>query len=336
MCGEDWDYVGAANGDMEPWQYELFMQGAGCPGCKGDPEVLFEPETIDDIEYGDRDPAIRINQLDMRDSNELPKWEEPPPPEPVRGCVYEAADAHEIMYLDVDEDELKKYSSFSYGKLHNDKVSWRNNVEVIVPRYTSGSDYSGCSVERSNYNTIEKEFGERDDVFTLYDGYGTYAIAILASCDCKELAETIESLHDYPVIDEDDLRELETELKYEAWDNWAREEFNRTICKRFNFDKLEIDNGDLYDLFYSAKEDANEYWEIESGCEAYIRLNNVVKSIDFEIMSNITRDPYELEIVLFVNNEYYPCEVKGFVTVNNDELSDRHEAIVLSNHVYRL
>lgn len=35
MCGEPWDAYGAKHGDMRPWEYELFRQGAGCPSCEG-------------------------------------------------------------------------------------------------------------------------------------------------------------------------------------------------------------------------------------------------------------------------------------------------------------
>ena len=45
ICGEPWDAHGVktdGTGEMKGWEAELFLKGAGCPGCEGE-----TPEGID-------------------------------------------------------------------------------------------------------------------------------------------------------------------------------------------------------------------------------------------------------------------------------------------------
>lgn len=78
QCGKPWDAWGARHGDMANWEYELFCKGAGCPCCEG-MSNRFEPTELSHVEFGDEDPAIRINQFDDKLDGKLPKWEEPEP-----------------------------------------------------------------------------------------------------------------------------------------------------------------------------------------------------------------------------------------------------------------
>jgi len=72
VCGEPWNAWGANHGDMLPWEYELFRQGAGCPCCEGKGD--FEPQTISDIYFGDEDLGLR-----MEARRDIP-WRRPEPP----------------------------------------------------------------------------------------------------------------------------------------------------------------------------------------------------------------------------------------------------------------
>lgn len=81
VCGEPWNAWGVDHGDMEKWEAELFRKGAGCPCCKGEvPEGGgFEPEGIEDLYNGDRDPAERINAWEIASSGAKPEWNAPEP-----------------------------------------------------------------------------------------------------------------------------------------------------------------------------------------------------------------------------------------------------------------
>lgn len=105
VCGEPWNAWGVRHGDMLPWQATLFRAGAGCPSCEGvEPSTPFEPSTLADIENGDEDPMVRLNQIENR--AQRPAWREPEPT-----ILYECAACHVVVMdtsaidaPDVDDD----------------------------------------------------------------------------------------------------------------------------------------------------------------------------------------------------------------------------------------
>lgn len=290
-----WDAWGAGHGDMTDWEYELFRKGVGCPGCKGKPTVEFQPTSIEHVEFGDEDPALRIEAFERRDAGEFAniKWEPPPKPAPVRGNVYEAADADEIKILIASSEDLEECGSFSYGDLHElrDRDQFDEDMvhEVVVPKYLVGSDYSGSTVEMSNHRSFLKSFKDVDGVYNCYGGYGTFAVIILASVDNDEIASAVRALHEYPLLNEEDHSELEIDLQNEQWGEayGTRHEFIEALEKRFNLEELELEvpegqTDNMYELFENARERANEYWEAETGGTMYIRVEKVAAVVEWQ------------------------------------------------------
>jgi hypothetical protein len=87
----------------------------------------------------------------------------------------------------------------------------------IMPRYMSGSDYSGGSVQCSNHKAFLDKFGKIEGVYDIYGGFGTYGIAIRLDVyeDNLEIKEAIDNLDDYPLFDEEAHSELEMEWQQE-------------------------------------------------------------------------------------------------------------------------
>jgi len=69
---------------------------------------------------------------------------------------------------------------------------------IIVP-YLGGSDYSGDSVNVSNYRAFKKRFGDCRGVHEIVGGHGTYGIAVRADCFTPEMSEYLERLAVYPI-----------------------------------------------------------------------------------------------------------------------------------------
>ena len=99
--------------------------------------------------------------------------------------------------------------SVSYGDFKT--ATWdAENLYFYVP-FASGSDYSGSTVERSNY-LVFRESHTDEWVHDVYGGMGTYAVAVgvdgLLACDDDTfdmICEEIEKLADYPLLDEEAL-----------------------------------------------------------------------------------------------------------------------------------
>lgn len=192
------------------------------------------------------------------------------------------------------------YVKRHYGDLENlsryDKSPLRSRPEflataeneslmVYVPAILGGSDYSGGSVTRANFNVFADKFkaSKGETWWELYGGHGTYAIAIAAHCWNSDMIEFFERLADYSCADEDELAEVEREAEDEAWENWIASDFAHGLKARFSDHEDAIDDverEDLRKLLSTAMERANEYFEHESGGGVCLRLENVIAAVN--------------------------------------------------------
>jgi hypothetical protein len=162
----------------------------------------------------------------------------------------------------------------SYGAIRECKPA---DATYFVPTDLSGSDYSGSSYTRANFEHVRDNYGAR--VVELFGGYGTYAIAIPLDSewangeDAESLRDILASLADYPVIDEGETSDVEMQWSDEAWDSWARSDFLSELSSLYEIDAWEADIepaidardcGAFRELFETLREDANVYWEAES------------------------------------------------------------------------
>jgi hypothetical protein len=181
-----------------------------------------------------------------------------------------------------DWNEGANGDHYTYGRWNDAKDgAW------IVPGRTSGSDYSGSLVERSNYNVLREmcEMCEESDYpadappfwVDISGGYGTYALAFHLERTPEDIKEQIVALESYPLADEDAHSQLEIEAQDEAWNNWAAREYRQALEKKFRGDASEVTDDALFSHFQDAADKANEYWENEQGSDVYIRIDRVVE-----------------------------------------------------------
>lgn len=165
----------------------------------------------------------------------------------------------------------------------------------IMPDIMTYGDYGGSLVEKANNVWMRENWmGEsvRDDsdpvdepltphVHGVYGGHGSDAIAINVTdiCDecATELAEILESLDDYPLLDEELHSELEYEAQNEAWESWVAWDFARELSRVSGLDieRDETFDGPLWALLVELMEEQNEYWVTE-GINAWVDLERIV------------------------------------------------------------
>ena len=196
--------------------------------------------------------------------------------------------------------------SASYGNFHSAKWVdfedyWKSVENSDDPSdfyvqfpHSTYSDYSGSTVEASNYKVLEEEYGEEDFFHPTYGGYSTtaafFGVKGLLTCDddtFEEFCEKVNSLSNYPVLDEQALSEYEHDKSIEEWDCWARSDFTCALEKKFDIDCIDIEDGNLYEYFMDCAENANCYWEAD-GPGMYIDIDRIVDSIeDTDILKEI-------------------------------------------------
>ena len=164
----------------------------------------------------------------------------------------------------------------------------------LQPELLAGSDYSGGALQMSNSKSFLEKFGDVEGVYEIWGGMGTYGVAVRLDVyeDNKEIKETLDSLDDYPVIDEEALSELENE-----WDTEQMSEVVSDLCNKIDLETYIPDYEDLLE----DTETIEQY--------AWDAVNNL--GIEFTHENNSSYlDPKEVqpyvEDMLLINN----CNVK--------------------------
>ena len=121
----------------------------------------------------------------------------------------------------------------------------------IAPRALAGDD----SLSRANRRTWEQDFKEHEGhAWIEWDG----AILVRAIVTVPGIVEALDKLHDYPVMDDEALSEVEREDEDEAWESYARRDFASALGKRFGVDRDAIkETEDLRSLFTRAADRGN-------------------------------------------------------------------------------
>lgn len=148
----------------------------------------------------------------------------------------------------------------------------------------SGSDYGDTGyLGKANYTAFLEEHGARRGVVEMSGAHGSFGVAIHLDADASDLAailETLESLADYPLLDEEEHSRLEMEGTDEAWDSWARSEYGDAVLQRYGVDVSEVSSGDLRSAFETARDACNENWEEDGGSMSmHVDVDDVARKL---------------------------------------------------------
>jgi len=147
ICGEPWDYYGAKEcGDMSSGEWEAFKRGYGCPCCEGIPDGdrVFEPQSIEDVEFGDEDPTDWIMTAGI-----MGRWDE-------MVAKYSGPKVSEAKFVGLST--VLGTLDLNVGDVEFDDVSYGDAVHTLVnPRYVFGVIERGdVSIQyRSEYRRIK-------------------------------------------------------------------------------------------------------------------------------------------------------------------------------------
>jgi hypothetical protein len=212
--------------------------------------------------------------------------------------------------------ELKDRLRWIKSNLEKSREDWNGDFNYEIP-YAGFSDYSGCMVERANSRTLEETYS-----FVTLDtaGMGTVYTVIrsqdvldaIFSEDFPEFMEAVDSLSDYPVLDESLMSEMEMEAGNEAWENYVRSDFRKEIEKEHGpqwelngesgfpvemvstlEDALDgLTEKELVRLFSDLCEISGRYFEIETGGNAYIDLEKLVENLPYKMLIEVVTGVY--------------------------------------------
>jgi hypothetical protein len=168
---------------------------------------------------------------------------------------------------------------------------WQSVSLLWLSDHCLSGDYYGAPHTASNARVLLQEFSS-PELRECIGGYGARSVAIDPRYLSEELLESLQSLENYPVLNEDDCSALELELQQEAWESWAQRDFSRALEKRLssvldNEDLAEetmesLSPGSLYALFYALADKGSIYWESQSSPDQWIDCERVAEELSEE------------------------------------------------------
>jgi hypothetical protein len=181
---------------------------------------------------------------------------------------YEKIDGYWSTIHNPDDAGL---ASVSYGDIKPDLSG-----PYIEAPYSTWSDYSGSTAERSNCRVLSDMLKDKPGVYPIYGGYSTTGLLISMEYleSDSDLQDTLADLFNYPVINEDDWSQLECEIEDEDWASWIKYDLQHELDSRDI--AYPDDDAKLYELYRRAMNAAHEYPIFEDAVSCYIHIDKIV------------------------------------------------------------
>ena len=122
----------------------------------------------------------------------------------------------------------RRHDTFTWYEFENSDAG-----PYFAPNYVSYSDYSGGTVEQSNYRVFIEQFADLEfrEWWRRGGGHGSMGIVLRVNADERHegIREFFEGLVDYPLADEEDHSNLEMEREEEDWNSYGASNFERAV-----------------------------------------------------------------------------------------------------------
>lgn len=183
---------------------------------------------------------------------------------------------------------------------------WRRCSLLWLSSHCMGGDYCGSTHNVANARVLVDQFSS-PELRSISGGYGSQGVVVDPRYLSEELLELLQSLENYPVLDEDELSSYELELQNEAWDHTVRREWQRALESALS--SLLSDNEELaesiveslseeslFSLFSECCELSNTYWEAGTGTTVYIDVDRIAQSLSSELLLELLPPLLPLEL----------------------------------------
>lgn len=160
--------------------------------------------------------------------------------------------------------------------------SWWQHVKTakeathFTHKYFTSGDYTGCAVETANRNVIlsDAKLCKRLGIELLTESYSTETLLFpIASLNDNELIEIIERLERYPLLDDDELSEVERNLEIECFESFGARDFKEFLRVSDLITEEQYDDmtyGQLSAIYWKAAQNTNyNIFQVDCGTGGY-------------------------------------------------------------------
>ena len=227
--------------------------------------------------------GIRMNKEfvnELKDINNISFYQYNKYSVELRDYIYTIPDDCKAIWM---EDLERVEPSMIYDRIMADDLEGL----ILVHDYTVFGDYGGHgSVGMSNYRILVSEYDHID----LYGGYGSH----MAACRIDRLIHDeeykdqifgiYENFDKYPLIDDEDMSNLEYDLSKEVFEDIYKSDLIDAIGSKFEIDMDDYEvtsDNTLWGLLETLSERSNTYWSNEY-TSMYIDIDQCVESMTIE------------------------------------------------------
>jgi len=222
---------------------------------------------------------------------------------------------YDYYYREIDypESDSISWSDLSLLRTDHDISNCKvlNGLEIVkdtlkevdiflISKYMQFGDYdNSCMAERSNYKLFMEDYKEEKGIFRIYGGHGSSGIAIsirylldLANEDkADEIIELLNNLNSYPVIDDEDMSNMEYESFLESLDSYAIRDCSSLLANQFLLDVYDFNEDKLKDVLLESNRNLDyDAYEIESGGGCYIDTKRLIEKVTLNQYTNCLID----------------------------------------------
>jgi hypothetical protein len=217
----------------------------------------------------------------------------------------------EIDYPESNSISWSDLSPVNYASKKTRLLDLKDTLKEVdiflISKYMSYGDYDdSCMVERSNYKLFMEDYKEEKGIFRIYGGYGSSGIAIsirylldpVNEDKADEIIDLLNGLNSYPVIDDEDMSNMEYESFLESLDSYAIRDCSSLLANQFLLEVYDFNEDKLKEVLLESDRNLNyPSYQIESGGNCYIDTTRLISKvtlteyisclIDFELKGEI-------------------------------------------------
>ena len=211
-------------------------------------------------------------------------------------------DRYSLELLSSLGSTVTKLSPEEAAALICERRLWQSVSILWLSDHCLSGDYCGAPRTASNSRVLLREFSS-PELRSCSGAYGAQSVAIDPRYLSEDLLESLQSLEDYPVLDESDCSALELELQSEAWESWAQRDFSRALERRLSsvleddemaeetIESLSPDS--LHALFCALAEKSSIYWESQCSPDQWIDCERVAEELSEEELLSLVSLSHE-------------------------------------------
>jgi hypothetical protein len=175
-------------------------------------------------------------------------------------------------------DEEKNFISSDSSGFENPDLAF-----FSLDIWNYGDYHNSGLIGKANQESMEEFLNDEEIEYEyLTEMYSTHLLLLpIEALENPSIVQVIESLDNYPVLDDEKFLELEEELRQESWDSFGRSDFEKELISRSLIkEDAELSDEELDSMAYEASQYTSEgFGHYEGTNDFYFDIEGLVQAV---------------------------------------------------------